>query len=66
MPGGEGNDQALYARLVLRSSDKIPEIVTVSDGISRTKYTINGKHVWARKYIPKYSNTLSASYGVSL
>lgn len=65
MPGVEGNDQALYARLVLNSAAKIPEIV--SDGISRTKYTINGKHVWARKYIPKSSiNNLSPSYGVSL
>ncbi|CAL9230170.1 unnamed protein product [Arabidopsis halleri] len=64
MPGGEGNEQALYAKMVLRSAAMIPEIV--SDGITRNKYTINGKHVWARKYIPRSSiNNLSPSYGVS-
>ncbi|CAA7031492.1 unnamed protein product [Microthlaspi erraticum] len=67
MPGVEGNEQqALYARMVLHSAAKIPEIVTT--GITRTKYTINGKHVWARKFIPnlKAANNVYASVGVSL
>jgi len=66
MPGGEGNEQALYAKMVLHSAAMIPEIV--SDGIERNKYTINGKHVWARKYIPRSSinNNLAPSYGVAL
>ncbi|EOA22855.1 hypothetical protein CARUB_v10003585mg [Capsella rubella] len=65
MPGGEGNEQALYAKMVLHSAALIPEIV--SDAVTRTKYTINGKHVWARKYIPRSSlNNLSPSNGVSL
>lgn len=66
MPGMEGNEQALFAKMVLHSAVKIPEIVTT--GITRTKYIINGKHVWARKFIPnaKSANNLSPSFGVSL
>ncbi|KAF8085600.1 hypothetical protein N665_0658s0002 [Sinapis alba] len=53
MGGVGGKDQALYARMVLRSAAKIPEIV--SDEGCRTKFTINGKHVKARKFIiPNY------------
>ncbi|XP_059309677.1 uncharacterized protein LOC132060752 [Lycium ferocissimum] len=42
-------EQALYARLVCRSHAALEEIV---DG-GRAKYNINGKHVWARKYVKK-------------
>ncbi|XP_010424084.2 PREDICTED: uncharacterized protein LOC104709120, partial [Camelina sativa] len=68
MPPGEGNEQALYAKMVLHSAAMIPEIV--SDEVTRTKYIINGKHVWARKYIPRSSmmtiNNGAPSNGVSL
>lgn len=44
--------QSLYARLVVR-----PEAMDVIDHFldynSRMKFSINGKHVWARKYIRK-------------
>ncbi|KAL1188927.1 hypothetical protein V5N11_029034 [Cardamine amara subsp. amara] len=57
MPGG--GEQALYARMVLRSAAKVPEIVT--DGEIKTKFTISGKHVWARKFIPSSSGNTSPS-----
>ncbi|CAK9155120.1 unnamed protein product [Ilex paraguariensis] len=44
------NDQVLYARLIARSASIIDTIVG-SGG--RAKYSINGKHVWARKYVKK-------------
>uniref|UniRef100_M1APM9 RRM domain-containing protein n=1 Tax=Solanum tuberosum TaxID=4113 RepID=M1APM9_SOLTU len=43
------DEQALYARLVTRSPALLEAIV---DG-GKAKYNINGKHVWARKYIKK-------------
>ncbi|CAK9167650.1 unnamed protein product [Ilex paraguariensis] len=44
------DEQALYARLIARSASVIEAIV---GGGGRAKYTINGKHVWARKYVKK-------------
>lgn len=44
--GGVGDDQALYAMMVLHSAAKVKEIV--EDGVIRAKFAINGKHVWAR------------------
>ncbi|KAJ0229055.1 hypothetical protein HA466_0319390 [Hirschfeldia incana] len=67
MGGVGGKDQALYARLVLRSAAKIPEILN-GEGC-RTKFTINGKHVKARKFIPNYksvNNLPCPSFGLSL
>ncbi|ESQ41309.1 hypothetical protein EUTSA_v10015793mg [Eutrema salsugineum] len=60
MPGVEGNGQALYAKMVLHSASKIPEIVE-NGGDTKTKFTINGKHVWARKFLPQSSNSLPQS-----
>ncbi|KAG2243323.1 hypothetical protein Bca4012_024266 [Brassica carinata] len=68
MGGVGGTDQALYARMVLRSAAKIPEIVDDDEGC-RTKFTINGKHVKARRFIPNYksvNNLPYPSFGVSL
>ncbi|KAK4356177.1 hypothetical protein RND71_025148 [Anisodus tanguticus] len=42
-------EQALYARLMTRSPVALEAIV---DG-GRAMYNINGKHVWARKYVKK-------------
>ena len=68
MGGVGGKDlQALYARMVLRSAAKIPEIV--KDEACPTKFTINGKHVKARKFIPirkSVNNLPHPSFGVSL
>ncbi|KAF8021912.1 hypothetical protein BT93_G2144 [Corymbia citriodora subsp. variegata] len=43
-------EQALYARLVVRPASLIDTILT---GGSKAKFTINGKHVWARRYVRK-------------
>ncbi|XP_071922299.1 uncharacterized protein [Coffea arabica] len=43
------NEQILYARIVARSASALDAVV---EG-GRAKYTINGKHVWARKYVRK-------------
>ncbi|KAJ6322899.1 hypothetical protein OIU77_012687 [Salix suchowensis] len=43
-------EQPLYARLVVPSAAVIHGVL---QGQSKAKFTINGKHVWARKYVPK-------------
>ncbi|CAI8602077.1 unnamed protein product [Vicia faba] len=54
-------EQPLYARLVVR-----PDAINVIDHFleyqTRMKFAINGKHVWARKYIhkPLYANPFEA------
>ncbi|KAA8534326.1 hypothetical protein F0562_031847 [Nyssa sinensis] len=47
----EPDEQVLYARLVARSSSIIGVVL---DGHSKAKFSINGKHVWARKYVKKH------------
>ncbi|CAJ1940506.1 unnamed protein product [Sphenostylis stenocarpa] len=44
------NEQALFARIVFRISSTIDMILR---GATKAKFTINGKHVWARKFVPK-------------
>ncbi|XP_057784523.1 uncharacterized protein LOC131001905 [Salvia miltiorrhiza] len=45
----EGDEQPLYAKMVARTPAVIDGIV---EG-NKAKYSINGKHVWARKYVKK-------------
>ncbi|XP_022987466.1 uncharacterized protein LOC111485004 [Cucurbita maxima] len=47
----EPNEQSLFARIVFRSASTIGLIL---GGQPRMKFTINGKHIWARKFIPKH------------
>ncbi|XP_022754154.1 uncharacterized protein LOC111302566 [Durio zibethinus] len=44
------DEQSLFARIVCHSASAIEVIL---NGMSKTKFTINGKHVWARKFEPK-------------
>ncbi|CAH9109556.1 unnamed protein product [Cuscuta epithymum] len=46
-------EQVLYAKLVARSLGALDTVVRGG----RAKYNINGKHVWARKYIKKKSSS---------
>ncbi|XP_038880472.1 uncharacterized protein LOC120072131 [Benincasa hispida] len=46
----EANEQALFARIVFKLASTIDLILR---GQPRMKFTINGKHIWARKFIPK-------------
>ncbi|CAH8362982.1 unnamed protein product [Eruca vesicaria subsp. sativa] len=55
------NEQPLFARMVLKMecASKIEEIVSPGN---KQKFTIDGKHVWARKYVRKnLSSTASPS-----
>ncbi|KAL0856834.1 hypothetical protein Bca101_061988 [Brassica carinata] len=51
MGGAGGNGQTLYATMELNSASQFPETLT--------KYNINGKHVWARKFIPNHKSSSS-------
>ncbi|XP_062091149.1 uncharacterized protein LOC133797304 [Humulus lupulus] len=44
------NEQSLFARIVFHSA---PTIDVILNGHSKAKFTINGKHVWMRKFVPK-------------
>ncbi|KAF9676732.1 hypothetical protein SADUNF_Sadunf08G0033500 [Salix dunnii] len=50
MQEDSAEEQPLYARLVVPSAAVIRSVL---QGQSKAKFTINGKHVWARRYIPK-------------
>ncbi|XWS26595.1 hypothetical protein CRYUN_Cryun26dG0044400 [Craigia yunnanensis] len=43
-------EQSLFARIVFHSASAIEIIL---NGMDKAKFTINGKHVWARKFVPK-------------
>lgn len=49
-------EQSLFARIVFQSSSAIDIILK---GQAKAKFTINGKHVWVRKFVPKRSKFLS-------
>ncbi|WRX33429.1 hypothetical protein QQP08_025916 [Theobroma cacao] len=44
------DEQSLFARIVFRSESAIEIILS---GMSKAKFTINGKHVWTGKFVPK-------------
>jgi len=48
------NEQSLFARIVFHNVSTIDMILR---GASKVKFSINGKHVWARKFVPKRANT---------
>ncbi|KAL9269275.1 hypothetical protein AKJ16_DCAP26586 [Drosera capensis] len=50
-------EQALYARLLVRDPKTMEEILGGRE--CKMKFSINGKHVWARKYVQKNSRALS-------
>ncbi|XP_022134123.1 uncharacterized protein LOC111006470 isoform X2 [Momordica charantia] len=50
-------EQPLYARLVVKTE---PSIDIVLESRTKAKFSINGKHVWARKYVRKNSNSRSS------
>lgn len=54
----EANEQSLFARIVFHSASTIDMIL---NGMGKAKFTINSKHVWARKFVPKRAKSLSAT-----
>ncbi|KAK1367540.1 RNA-binding protein Musashi Rbp6 like [Heracleum sosnowskyi] len=49
-------DQALFARIVFFRPDIIHMIL---NGVHKAKFTINGKHVWMRKFVPKKTRSVT-------
>ncbi|CAA3018482.1 Hypothetical predicted protein [Olea europaea subsp. europaea] len=47
-------EQPLYARVVFRKASFIDEIL---DGTEKVKFSIYGKHVWMRKFVPRNSSS---------
>lgn len=50
MQNVEPEEQSLFAKIVFRSFSIIGQIL---DATGRAKFSINGKHAWVRKFIPK-------------
>ncbi|EPS70694.1 hypothetical protein M569_04070, partial [Genlisea aurea] len=56
-PVDEGQ-QPLYATIVFQ---RVSFIHAILNGARKAKFTINGKHVWMRKFIPKTNSSSSSS-----
>nr|XP_043626168.1 uncharacterized protein LOC122597661 [Erigeron canadensis] len=57
MQSVDPDDQPLYARIVARSPSMVRAVVERDGPHGKSKYTINGKHVWARKFVPRTSSS---------
>nr|XP_043616038.1 uncharacterized protein LOC122587952 [Erigeron canadensis] len=53
------DEQSLYARIVAFSACMVKVIVERDGPHGKSKYNINGKHVWARKYVKKKPSRMS-------
>ncbi|KAM0039192.1 hypothetical protein Hdeb2414_s0012g00379221 [Helianthus debilis subsp. tardiflorus] len=49
----EADNQPLFARIVARSPSMVSAVVDRDGSDGKSKYYINGKHVWARKYVKR-------------
>ncbi|XP_030530431.2 uncharacterized protein LOC115740920 [Rhodamnia argentea] len=47
-------EQPLFARVVFQSASTIDQVLGTS---GKAKFIINGKHVWARKFVPKRNHS---------
>ncbi|KAL8251839.1 hypothetical protein R6Q59_035532 [Mikania micrantha] len=45
--------QPLFARIVVRCPSLVRAVVDRDGQRGKSKYIINGKHVWARKFVPR-------------
>ncbi|KAI3758016.1 hypothetical protein L6452_05562 [Arctium lappa] len=59
------DEQPLYARIVAYSPSMVNTIVGRDGPEGKSKYNINGKHVWARKYVKKKPIRLSLTQPTS-
>jgi hypothetical protein len=59
----EPENQPLFARIVARSPAMVSAVVDRDEADGKSKYYINGKHVWARKYV-KRTPSKDANEGV--
>lgn len=54
----QAGEQPLFARVVFRSASSIDHVLGAT---GKAKFIINGKHVWARKFVPKRGNSHRAA-----
>lgn len=47
----EPENQSLFARIVARCPSMVKAVVERDGPHGKSKFNINGKHVWARKYV---------------
>ncbi|KAI3776738.1 hypothetical protein L1987_46527 [Smallanthus sonchifolius] len=59
----EPENQPLFARIVARTPSMVSAVVDRDGADGKSKYYINGKHVWARKYV-KRTPSKDANEGV--
>ncbi|XP_027067318.1 uncharacterized protein [Coffea arabica] len=52
------DEQPLYARVVF-STPKVIDLIL--GGVTKAKFTINGKHLWMRKFVPKRKSSFPRS-----
>ena len=48
------HQQVLFARIIFQTTSTVEMILS---GMGKVKFTINGKHVWARKFVPKHAKS---------
>ncbi|KAM4097482.1 hypothetical protein ACJW30_07G003200 [Castanea mollissima] len=48
------HQQVLFARIIFQTASTMEMILS---GTGKVKFTINGKHVWARKFVPKHAKS---------
>ncbi|KAL4556818.1 hypothetical protein LXL04_034981 [Taraxacum kok-saghyz] len=56
----ERENQPLFARIVARSASMVRAVVERDGADGKSKYYINGKHVWARKYVKRTPSSKDA------
>ncbi|KAJ0752877.1 hypothetical protein HanPI659440_Chr09g0329391 [Helianthus annuus] len=49
----EAGTQPLFARIVVRNPSSLKAVIGKDGLLGKSKYVINGKHVWARKFVPR-------------
>ncbi|KAI3783343.1 hypothetical protein L1987_42422 [Smallanthus sonchifolius] len=52
-PVDEQETQSLFARVVVRNPSFVRAVIERDGPHGKSKYIINGKHVWARKFVPR-------------
>ncbi|GKE78081.1 hypothetical protein Tco_1544201, partial [Tanacetum coccineum] len=61
----EGDNQPLFARIVAKSPCMVRAVVDRDGGVGKSKYYINGKHVWARKYVKRTPSSKDNGEGIA-
>ena len=54
MQEAQPHQQVLFARIIFQTASNVEMILC---GMGKVKFTINGKHVWARKFVPKHAKS---------